>query len=121
MLDELVDGLLHLYAFWATIPSLAGLVLQQMEFFAGNPHMETIIARRSQARRELQEWLEALLGMGRIAPDTDVVRAADTLFAVYTSAVREWSVTSPGDLAAAERRLRDLLALPIRGLVAAPR
>lgn len=120
MLDELVEGLLHLYAFWASVPSLAGLVLQQMEFFANNPHMETIIARRAQARRELQDWLDALVGLRRIAPDTDVVRAADTLFAVYTSAVREWSATSPGDLAMAESRLRDLLALPIRGLLAAP-
>lgn len=120
VLDELVEGLMHLYAFWATIPSLAGLVLQQMEFYGDNPHMETIVARRSQARRELQVWLDALLEKGRIAPDTDIPRAADTLFAVYTSAVREWSATHPGDLGAAESRLRELLALPVRGLLAAP-
>ena len=119
VIDELVEGLGHLYAFWASIPALSGQVLQQMEFYSGNPHMDVIVARRRQARQELVAWLERLQQEQRILADAEVPLAADTLFAVYTSAVREWSATMPGDVPAGKARLRQLMALPIQGLLPA--
>ncbi len=115
-MDELIDGLAHLYEFWASIPELSWDVLQQMEFYVSNPHMDLIVERRNQARRELTSWLEGLRIEGRIADDVDVAQAADTLFAVYTSAVREWSVSTPGDVGRGLVRLRALMTLPMRGL-----
>ena len=115
--DELVDGLSHLYTFWAGIPSLSKQVLQQMEFYADNPHLDIIVARRRHARHELAAWLGRLQGDARIAADIDIEQAADMLFAVYTSAIREWSVATPGDVPAGRKRLRHLMALPVRALV----
>lgn len=115
-MDELIAGLAHLYEFWASIPELSWDVLQQMEFYVSNPHMDLIVERRNQARRELASWLEGLRTDGRIADKVDVAQAADTLFAVYTSAVREWSVSTPGDVATGLVRLRSLMKLPMRGL-----
>lgn len=117
ILDELVEGLGNLYAFWARIPSLSSLVLQQMEFYGSNPHMEQIVARRQAARRELADWLGRLSGAGRIDPDIDTELAAETLFAVYTSAVREWSATAPADVESGRKRLKKLMHLPVRALL----
>ncbi len=117
VLDELVEGFGQLYQFWASIPALSGHVLQQMEFYSSNPHMDVIVARRVQARREVVEWLERLRDDGRIRVDVGVEQAADTLFAVYTSAVREWSASTPGKVAVGKDRLRELMILPVRSLM----
>ena len=117
VLDELVEGFSHLYHFWATIPSLSGHVLQQMEFYRGNPHMDTIIARRRQARDEVVDWLERLRGENRIGRGMAADQAADTLFAIYTSAVREWSASQQSDVAAGIERLRSLMELPVQALL----
>ena len=114
--DELIAGLGHLYAFWATIPELSRHVLQQMEFYSGNPYMESIVRRRADARGELAIWLKRLADEGRVRRDVDPVAAADTLFAIYTSAVREWATTAPGDVPGGLARLRALTALPLRAL-----
>lgn len=116
ILDELVSGLSRLYEFWARIPSLSRHVLEQMEFFGDNPHMEAILARRIRARDELTGWLERTQAEGRVVADLDLGAAADTLFAIYTSAVREWSVVSPDAVGEGVKRLRALMVLPIRGL-----
>ncbi len=116
VLDELMDGLAQLYAFWSKIPLLSRHVLQQMEFYVVNPHMDVILARRHQARREVEAWLAGLQAEGRIATGIDTGEAAATLFAVYTSAVREWSVTSPEEVQPGLDQLRRLMTLPVRGL-----
>lgn len=116
VLDGLVRALGRLYEFWARIPSLSWHVLQQMEFYTGNPHMEVIVERRAQSRRELVEWMGELKSRGVVSKSIDVAQAADTLFAVYTSAVREWSAKSPADVAAGLKRLRHLMALPASAL-----
>lgn len=116
LLDELIAALAHLYRFWSTIPALSSHVLQQMEFFAGNPHMDIIVARRQQARSELADWLVQSQADGRIHADVDPGLAADTLFAIYTSAIREWSALYPNSVEAGLERLRALMALAIRGL-----
>lgn len=121
LLDALVGGLSPLYRFWASIPTLSGHVLQQMEFYADNPHGDLIVARRAQARNELREFLAREQAAGRITVDADPRDAADTLFAIYTSAVREWSATTPADPDAGLARLRTLLALPVRALARARR
>ena len=116
VLDELIAGLSQLYTFWSKIPMLSRHVLQQMEFYVVNPHMDLILARRQQARREVEAWLAGLHAEGRIAADIDVGEAAATLFAVYTSAVREWSATSPEDIRPGIDQLRQLMRLPVRAL-----
>ncbi|HEX7783046.1 MAG TPA: helix-turn-helix domain-containing protein [Sphingobium sp.] len=115
-LDELLVGLGKLYAFWGKIPALSQHVLQQMEFFAGNPHMDLIVARRSHSRLELTEWIKRLQDEGKIIADADPEDAADTLFAIYTSAVREWSATTPTEVAVGVKRLRRLMKLPMAAL-----
>lgn len=117
VLDELVEGLGKLYGFWASIPALSAHVLQQMEFYSTNPHMDVIVARRVEARRELARWLQRLREGARIGADVDVEPAADTLFAIYTSAVREWSIATPGEVATGKARLRRLMALAVDGLL----
>lgn len=112
LLGEVIDGLAPLYRFWATIPSLSGQVLQQLEFPGGNPHLGIILARRAQARQELRDWL----GRQALPPGIVAGDAADTLWAIYTAAVREWSATAPADPAAGLAHLRRLMALPIRAL-----
>lgn len=116
-LDELIQGLSRLYGFWAKIPKLSHHVLQQMEFYGENPHMDVILARRQQARGELGGWVARLQEQGRLACDVNAVEAADTLFAIYTSAVREWSATTPDDVPAGLARLRQLMRLPMRALI----
>jgi AcrR family transcriptional regulator len=114
--DELIKGLGHLYAFWATVPNLSRHVLQQMEFYASNPYMESIVLRRQEARSELADWIARGQAEGRIAADADAARAAATLFAIYTSAVREWAATAPGDVEQGLERLRALVELPLKAL-----
>ena len=114
--DELIAGLGHLYAFWATIPELSRHVIQQMEFYSGNPYMESIVRRRMDARGELVAWLQRMIDEGRIRRDVDAQPAADTLFAIYTSAVREWASSDPTSIAPGLSRLRALTALPLRAL-----
>ena len=115
-LDELVDGLGRLYDFWATIPSLASHVLRQMEFFSDNPHLDVIISRRLEAKQEVATWLRSLSNQGRIGKVANIDIAAETLFAIYTSAVREWSATGSEDASEGRARLRVLLELPMLGL-----
>lgn len=118
LLDQLVDGLGKLYAFWGHTPSLSRHVLQQLEFYSTNPHVDAILARRSQAKGELADWLKRKKLAGLIAPQIDVDNAVDTLFAIYTSAVREWTVTAPSDLHQGTTRLRALMEIAVRGLQA---
>lgn len=116
LLDRLISGFAPLYRFWATIPTLSGQVLQQLEFYGSNPHLAAIVSRRTQARESLRAWVERGQAAQRIVAGIDPHDAADTLFAIYTSAVREWSATNPGDPAAGLARLRQLVALPVRAL-----
>jgi AcrR family transcriptional regulator len=115
-LDELVAGLGKLIAFWGKIPALSQQALEQMEFYTGNPHMELIVARRAQSRRELSEWIGQLQSDGRMSRIVTADEAADTLFAIYTSTVREWSATTPADVPGGIKRLRRLMKLPMVAL-----
>jgi AcrR family transcriptional regulator len=117
LLGALIKGLAQLYQFWAKVPWLSRYVLQQMEFYRTNPHMDVIIERRREARLELSRWIEAQQQAGKIRMDVDVAQATDTLFAVYASAVREWSTVSPDDVRAGLTRLRWLMELPIKALL----
>ena len=115
-MDELIEGLAKLYVFWSKIPKLSHQVLQQMEFFGDNPHMEMIVERRREAQRELAAWIAQLQRQGRMIRSVNADEAAATLFAVYTSAVRHWSATAPGDIAAGLKDLRRLMKLPMQAL-----
>jgi AcrR family transcriptional regulator len=117
VLDEIVEAFGHLYVFWASIPALSGHVLQQMEFYSDNPHMDAIVARRIEARHEVVCWLESRRQEQRIRSDVSIERAADTLFAIYTSAVREWSAGRSGNVTDGKRRLRALMELPILAIL----
>ncbi len=118
--EELLAGLGHLYEFWATVPTLSRHVLQQMEFYSGNPYMMSILQRRADARAALEDWLIRGIADGRIGADINPQQAADTLFAIYTSAVREWAATTPNDVNKGLDRLRDLMALAVQGLAEHP-
>lgn len=116
-LDELLAGLGKLYTFWSKIPTLSLHVLQQMQFYSGNPHMDLILARRAQSQRELAEWVSRLQDEGRMSHIVTAEEAASTLFAIYTSAVREWSATTPADVPTGIKKLRRLMKLPMAALV----
>jgi AcrR family transcriptional regulator len=117
VLEALVAGLAQLYMFWAKVPWLSRYVLQQMEFYRTNPHMDLIVERRRQARQELTMWLETLQRARKIKASVDIKQATDTLFAVYASAVREWSTETPENVPAGLERLRWLMRLPINSLL----
>ncbi|WP_109107008.1 TetR/AcrR family transcriptional regulator [Azospirillum sp. TSO35-2] len=114
--DQIVAAFGMLYIFWSRHPQLSKLVLQQLEFYGDNPHVELIVERRAQTKGELAMWLAAQQSAGRIAADVDVVTAADTLFAIYTSCIREWIVTAPGDPQKGLDQLRRLIALPVTAI-----
>lgn len=116
-LDGLLAGLEKLFCFWAKIPKLSQHVLQQMEFYSGNPHVEAIVARRSQSKHELAEWIARLQAKGKLSLAFGPLESAETLFAIYTSAVREWSATEPHDVNAGMKRLEALMRLPMYALV----
>lgn len=118
LLDQVTAALGRLYEFWARIPTLSHLVLQQMEFYSDNPHMQVIIDRRRQIRADMAAWLAELQKAGVVKANIQVTDAADTLFAIYTSCVREWSVTVPDDCEAGVARLKQLMALPVSALQA---
>ncbi|MBC2662784.1 TetR/AcrR family transcriptional regulator [Novosphingobium flavum] len=118
VLDQLIGGLTHLYRFWGKAPSLGIHVLKQMEFYTDTPHMQTILARRAHARGEVRDWLRRLEASGDIPAGQDLENAADTLFAIYTSAVRDWMVTPRRSLKDGLARLRSLMELAVRGLIA---
>jgi AcrR family transcriptional regulator len=117
LLEALVASLAQLYTFWAKVPWLSRYVLQQMEFYRTNPHWDLIVERRRQARQELTRWLDAQQSARKIRADVDIRQATDTLFAVYASAVREWSTETPEDVPAGLARLRWLMKLPISALL----
>ena len=118
-LDELIAALGKLYAFWAQTPMLSRHVLQQIEFYSGNPHMAEILARRRQVREEITGWIRRLQRDGRVRPSEGPEDAAATLFAIYTSAVREWTASAVLDQNDGLATLRRLLALPMRALTSA--
>ena len=118
-LDTLIAALGKLYAFWALTPMLSHQVLQQMEFYAGNSHMAEIVTRRRQVRQEIADWIAALQQDGKMTQAVAPEEAAATLFAIYTSAVREWTAQMPLDEAQGLATLRRLMALPMRAPCAA--
>ncbi len=114
--DQVTMALGKLYGFWSRYPTLSKVVLQQLEFYDTNPHMDLILERRAQAKNELAAWLVKQQKNGRLGEAVDLADAADTLFAIYTSCIREWIVTTPDDIPRGLKRLRALIELPIRGL-----
>lgn len=120
-LDDLVVGLTRLFEFWARTPNLSRVMVQQMEFYVGNPHMDTILARRQQTRGEIAEWLRSLQARKLISATVNCDEAAATLFAIYTSALREWVAAGDWNVPEGVDRLRMLLALPTSAMIPAKR
>ncbi|MFZ2982160.1 MAG: hypothetical protein WA085_14095, partial [Sphingobium sp.] len=105
-----------LYSFWASVPSLSYHVLEQMEFFQANPYVDRIVERRASAQAELRDWVIAMQGRGSISNKLDAADVSATLFAIYTSAVRKWSATTPEDVVGGLSSLHRLLKIAVRGL-----
>lgn len=121
LLDDLVAALTGLFDFWAKTPNLSRVMIQQMEFYVGNPHMDIILARRQQTRGEIAEWLRSLQRRKLVRATIDCDEAATTLFAIYTSALREWVAAGDWDVPEGIDRLRMLLALPTSAMIPAKR
>ena len=116
ILDQLADALIEIYEFWAKWPELSRIVIPQMEFPPNNPFATIIRARRDQTKAELGAWLALGQADGHIHPETDLAQAAETLFAIFTSCLREWIGSDPLDLASGRTALRRLLMLPISAI-----
>lgn len=116
VMDQLIDAFATLYAFWARSPDLSRIVLPQMEFYNSNPYTESILRRRQQIQSDLAAWLKTGQEQNRIAPSVDTKQAAATLFAIYTSALRDWIIKEPLDLAQGRERLRYLLTIPMNAI-----
>lgn len=110
LLDQLVERFMLLYGFWAKNPALSRLVLPQMEFYKSNPFTDTIVRRRAQVQADLAAWLRQWRQQGRLAKDVEPGQAAAALFAIFTSALREWIAQEPPELAQGQERLSYLLA-----------
>lgn len=118
LVEQAADAFTQLYAFWARTPVLSREVLPQMEFYRANPFAEAIMSRRNALKAELARWLAHCVEQGRVAGAIDPVVAADTIFAIFTSALREWIVSDPLDLDAGRNQLRRLLHLPFAAIEA---
>ena len=121
LLDDLVLALTRLFEFWAKTPNLSRVMIQQMEFYAGNAHMDVILARRQQTGGEIAEWLRSLQCRKLVRATINCDDAAATVFAIYTSALREWVAAGDWDVSEGIGRLRKLLALPTSAMVPAGR
>lgn len=116
LVDQAVAAFMKLYEFWARTPVLSRAVLPQMEFYRSNPFTDAIAERRQELKTNLARWLTACAQQKRIAAKVDPSVAADTIFAIYTSALREWIVSDPLDLSAGAEQLARLLDLPFRAI-----
>ncbi len=87
-----------------------------MEFYNSNPFTEQIRARRLQLQAQLGQWLAQCKISKRIQQKVDAEQAAAALFAVYTSALRDWIVQEPVELDKGRERLRYLLAIPVHAI-----
>jgi hypothetical protein len=119
--DQLLAGFARLFRVWTRNPDLSRAVLPQLETRRSNPHVEPILQRRRAVIDELSAWLTAAQAAGRVERSIDPAQAAETLFALYTSTVREWLLTEPLDIEAGPARLRYLFALPVAALAARAR
>jgi AcrR family transcriptional regulator len=117
ILDQLTESFEALYEFWAKSPELSRIVLPQMEFYQPNPFAETILQRRQEIKSDLTKWLAQARLAGRIRRDVEPAQAAQMIFAIYTSSLREWILVEPLKIAAGVRRLRYLLELPLQAVV----
>ena len=116
--DELIAALGKLYRFWAQTPILSHHVLQQMEFYSENARMSEILTRRRQVRQEIADWIAARQHSGIMIDTVAPEDAAATLFAIYASAVREWTAHMPLDEERGLATLRRLMVLPMAALTA---
>jgi AcrR family transcriptional regulator len=121
LIDQLLTGFARLFRIWARNPDLSRAVLPQLETRRSNPHVEPILQRRRAIIDEISAWLRAAQAAGRVERSIDPAQAAETLFALYTSTVREWLLTEPLDTEAGPARLRYLFAIPVAALVARER
>ncbi len=116
LLDQLIDAFATLHVFWARSPELSRIVLPQMEFYNSNPFTDIILRRRQQVQSDLAIWLKACQQKKRIVPTVDTDQAAATLFSIYTSALRDWIIKEPHELAYGLERLRYLLMIPMSAI-----
>lgn len=115
--EQAVAAFMKLYEFWSRTPALSREVLPQMEFYrSSNPFTEAIVQRRSELKSSLANWLKTCAKQKRLATQIDPVVAADTIFAIFTSALREWIANEPLDLDAGKQQLARLLELPFRAI-----
>ena len=119
LLDQLVSAFTQLYEFWAINPALSRIVLPQMEFYNSNPYTDIILQRRRQLQRQLTLWLDQWQAQKRIPPELDTQQISLTIFAIYTSALREWVTGDELNLTEGQAKLRYMLAIPARLLESA--
>ncbi len=110
LLEQLTERFTRLYRFWAKNPDLSRIVLPQMEFYNSNPFTDAIMKRRGQVQADLAEWLGRWQAQGRLVAHADAEQAAAALFAIYTSALRDWITCEPLVLAQGRKRLAYLFA-----------
>ena len=116
LLEQLVDSFMKLHEFWAQSPDLSRIVLPQMEFYNSNPFTGIILKRRRQLQRTLTSWFQQWQQRGLISSRLDAEQISLTIFAVYTSALREWITQDELDINAGRQRLTYLLELPVECL-----
>jgi AcrR family transcriptional regulator len=120
LLEQLSGVFITLYGFWARNPQLSRIVLPQMEFYNSNPFTDAILKRRQQLQANLAHWLRQCQAAGRVRADIDADQAAAMLFAIYTSALRDWITQEPAQIEQGRSRLEWLLAIPAAVLEQAP-
>lgn len=118
LLEQLTDAFLVIYRFWARSPELSRIVLPQMEYPRANPFATIIKDRGEQTKSEVGAWFARCQVQGRLRADVDVTQAAETVFAIFTSCLRDWIGSDPLDLQVARERLHRLLHLPMSAVCA---
>lgn len=123
LIDQLTTFFTARYAYWASEPALARPAVQETFDFLGikgeqGPETARFYARRPKIEKLLADIIGRQQDAGTIADDVESSLIASLFMTIYLTEVRRWLNQADPQVDAGIARLRELLALAIRGIQA---
>jgi len=121
LIDQLTAFFTARYAYWASEPALARPAVQETFDFLGvtgeqGPETARFYARRPKIEKLLADIIRQQQEAGMIAGDVESSLIASLFMTIYLTEVRRWLNQASPKVNAGIARLRELLALAIRGI-----
>ncbi|WP_194722694.1 TetR/AcrR family transcriptional regulator [Noviherbaspirillum malthae] len=121
LIDQLTAFFTARYAYWASEPALARPAVQETFDFLGikgeqGPETARFYARRPKIEKLLADIIGRQQAAGNIADDVESSLIASLFMTIYLTEVRRWLNQADPRVDAGIARLRELLALAIRGI-----